>query len=84
VPRPHPPEFRRRAVELANQRDANGKRLQPVAQTAAELGISDSCLRNPRCWRPSRMNGTKSSSSPDSHERGARGQAWSYSHGACP
>jgi transposase-like protein len=46
VPRPHPPEFRRRAVELANQRDGQGKRLQPVAQTAAELGISDSCLRN--------------------------------------
>ena len=46
MPRPHPPEFRRRAVELANQRDQDGKRLQPVAQTAAELGISDSCLRN--------------------------------------
>jgi transposase-like protein len=33
-------------VELANQRGPDGKRLQPVAQTAAELGISDSCLRN--------------------------------------
>jgi len=46
VPRPHPPEFRRRAVELANQRDADGNRVQPVAKTAEDLGISDSCLRN--------------------------------------
>jgi transposase len=45
MPRPHPPEFRRRAVELANQRDENGNRVQPVAKTAADLGISDSCLR---------------------------------------
>ena len=27
MPRPHPLEFRRRAVELANQRDENGNRL---------------------------------------------------------
>lgn len=46
MPRPHPPEFRHRAVELANQRDGDGHRLQPVAKTAADLGISDSCLRN--------------------------------------
>ena len=46
MPRPHPPEFRRRAVELANQRGPDGTRLQPVAKTAADLGISDSCLRN--------------------------------------
>jgi transposase len=46
VPRPHPPEFRRRAVELANQRDENGDRLQPVAKVARDLGIADSCLRN--------------------------------------
>ena len=46
MPRPHPPEFRRRAVELANQRDGSGQRLQPVAKTAEELGISESCLRN--------------------------------------
>ena len=45
MPRPHPPEFRRRAVELANQRGPDGNRLQPVAKTAADLGISDSCLR---------------------------------------
>lgn len=40
MPRPHPPEFRQRAVELARQRD------KPVAEIAADLGISDSCLRN--------------------------------------
>jgi transposase len=40
VPAPHPPEFRRRAVELARLGE------QPVAQIAKDLGISDSCLRN--------------------------------------
>jgi transposase len=40
VPAPHPPEFRRRAVELARLGE------QPVAQIAKELGISESCLRN--------------------------------------
>jgi transposase len=39
VPRPHPPEFRRRAVELARER------AKPVAQIAKDLGISESCLR---------------------------------------
>lgn len=40
MPRPHPPEFRQRAVELARLGD------KPVAQIAEDLGISDSCLRN--------------------------------------
>ena len=40
MPRPHPPEFRRRAVELARLGD------KPVAEIATDLGISDSCLRN--------------------------------------
>lgn len=40
MPRPHPPEFRQRAVELARMRE------KPVAEIAADLGISDSCLRN--------------------------------------
>ena len=40
MPRPHPPEFRQRAVELARLRD------KPVAEIAEDLGISDSCLRN--------------------------------------
>lgn len=39
MPRPHPPEFRQRAVELARLRE------KPAAQIAADLGISDSCLR---------------------------------------
>jgi transposase-like protein len=46
MPRPHPPEFRRRAVELASQRGPDGERLQPVAKTAGDLGISESCLRS--------------------------------------
>ena len=40
MPAPHPPEFRQRAVELARMRE------KPVAEIAADLGISDSCLRN--------------------------------------
>jgi len=39
VPRPHPPEFRRRAVELARER------AKPTAQIASDRGISESCLR---------------------------------------
>jgi len=39
MPRSHPPEFRQRAVELARLRE------QPVAQIAADVGISESCLR---------------------------------------
>jgi transposase len=39
MPRAHPPEFRRRAVELAQER------AKPVAQIAKDLGISESCLR---------------------------------------
>jgi transposase-like protein len=40
MPRPHPVEFRQRAVDLARSGD------KPVAEIAADLGISDSCLRN--------------------------------------
>ena len=40
MPAPHPPEFRRRAVELARQK------TKPVAELAKELRISESCLRN--------------------------------------
>jgi transposase-like protein len=39
MPRPHPPEFRQRAVELARLGD------NPVSEIASDLGISDSCLR---------------------------------------
>jgi transposase-like protein len=39
VPRTYPPEFRRRAVELARER------AKPIAVIASDLGISESCLR---------------------------------------
>ncbi|MBM0125023.1 transposase [Pimelobacter simplex] len=39
MPAPHPPEFRRRAVELTRQPGAS------VAQIAKDLGISESGLR---------------------------------------
>lgn len=40
MPAPHPPEFRRRAVELARAAE------KPVSVIAKELSISESCLRN--------------------------------------
>ena len=40
MPPPHPPEFRQRAVDLARLRE------KPIAEIAADLGISESCLRN--------------------------------------
>jgi len=39
VPVPHPPEFRRRAVELARLGE------QSIAVLATQLSISESCLR---------------------------------------
>ncbi len=42
MPAPRPPEFRRRAAELARRRN------KPTAQTARDLGIAESC-------RPSEM-----------------------------
>jgi transposase-like protein len=39
MPAARPPEFRRRAVELARLRE------KPIARTAQDLGISESCLR---------------------------------------
>ena len=40
MPRPYPPEFRQRAVDLAREGTV------PIAQIAKDLGIADSCLRN--------------------------------------
>jgi transposase-like protein len=40
MPAPHPPEFRRRAVEFARRGDT------PIAALAKQLTISESCLRN--------------------------------------
>ena len=38
--RPHPAEFRQRAVQLARLRE------KPIAKIAEDLGIFESCLRN--------------------------------------
>jgi transposase len=46
MPGAHPPEFRRRAVELAREVDDDGNRMHPIAQLARDLKISESCLRN--------------------------------------
>jgi transposase len=40
MPAPHPPEFRRRAVELARQGD------KPLLELVEDLGISRSCLQS--------------------------------------
>ena len=37
---PYPPEFRQRAIELARLRE------KPVIVLAADLGVSETCLRN--------------------------------------
>ena len=39
MPAPYPPEFKRRAVELARQGD------KPIAQLSRELGVAESGLR---------------------------------------
>jgi len=39
MPVAKPPEFRRRAVELARRRE------KPIREIAADLGIAESCLR---------------------------------------
>ena len=40
MPSPHPPEFRRRAIDLARLGQ------QPIAAVAKQLSISESCLPN--------------------------------------
>ncbi len=55
MPAPRPPEFRRRAVELARLRE------KPIAQIAKDLQISESCLRRWMDVRPMSMRVT----SPD-------------------
>lgn len=40
MPAPYPPEFRQRAVELAREAD------RPVAESARDIGVSETCLRN--------------------------------------
>jgi transposase-like protein len=46
MPPAHPPEFRRRAVELAREVDEAGNRKHSIRQVARSLQISESCLRN--------------------------------------
>lgn len=43
MPAPYPPELRQRAVELAREAD------KPVAESARDIGISETCLRNWLC-----------------------------------
>jgi hypothetical protein len=45
MPGRHPPEFRRRPVELARELDEDGNRRYPIAGLARDLKISESCLR---------------------------------------
>jgi transposase len=61
MPRPHPPEFRQRAIELVRLKE------KPMSQIAADLGISDSCLRN---WvkQADVDDGTRVGMSSDEHD----------------
>ena len=54
MPAPHPPEFRRRAVELARQGS------QSIAVLAKQLSISESCLRNWMAQADADENGSES------------------------
>lgn len=54
MPAPHPPEFRLRAVELARTG------YTPVAKLAAELQISETCLRNWMAQADTDENGSTS------------------------
>ena len=60
MPAAHPPEFRRRALDLVAQGNS-------VAQTARDRGISESCLRN---WmhRDAIDSGRKSGVTTDEHK----------------
>lgn len=54
MPAPHPPEFRRRAVELARLGE------QSIAVVAKQLAISESCLRNWMAQADADENGSQS------------------------
>lgn len=60
MPAAHSPEFRRRALDLVAQGN-------PVAQTARDLGISESCLRR---WmdRDAVDSGRKAGVTTDEHK----------------
>jgi len=62
MPRPHPPEFRRRAVELAREK------AKPTSALAHDLGISESCETgwpSPR-WTGAFVSGFRGNSPPPS------------------
>jgi transposase-like protein len=65
VPPPHPPEFRRRVIELARERSKS------FAELAKDLRISESCLRN---WvAQAEVDESGSATQPDERrEEGAR------------
>lgn len=60
MPAPHPPEFRRRAIDLARKPGAS------VAQVAKDLGISESGLRR---WMSQDDVDTGRKEGLSSHER---------------
>ena len=60
MPAAHPPEFRRRALDLVAQG-------LPVAQTARDLGIRESCLRN-WMYRDAIDSGRKPGVTTDEHK----------------
>jgi transposase-like protein len=64
MPAAHPPEFRRRAPDLVAQGN-------PVGQTACDLAISESCLRN---WmnRDAVDSGRKPGLTTDEHKERLR------------
>ena len=66
MPAAKPPEFRRRAVELARQGQ------QPVAKIASDLGISESCLRR---WMAVDDVDCRSSRGPDQRRASRAGGA---------
>jgi transposase len=73
MPGPHPPEFRRRAVELTWELDDDGNRGHPIAQLARDLKISESCLRN---WLAAdEVEAGESRDSPRSSARNRSGSA---------
>ena len=67
MPPPHPPEFRRRAVELARER------AKPITQIAADIGISAACASG--SLAPTSTRATKKAFPPPS------GTSWSASAG---
>jgi transposase-like protein len=70
MPGPHPPEFRRRAVELARELDDDGNRRYPIAQLARDLKISESCLRN---WLAADQGRDRREARPDQGRAGGAG-----------